>query len=51
MVNETEDIREKRRAYQREWYAKNKDKCKMYTMKYWERKAQEFKENQKQEEK
>ena len=42
MVNETEDIREKRRAYQREWYAKNKDKCKMYTMKYWAKKAKEI---------
>lgn len=35
----TEEAKEKRRAYRRAWYAKNKDKQKEYTERYWERKA------------
>ena len=31
---------EARRAYQREWRLKNKDKVKASNLRYWERKAQ-----------
>lgn len=30
-----------RRAAQREWRAKNKDKCEEYRRRYWEKKARE----------
>lgn len=35
----TEEAREARRAYQREWNRKNKDKVKANQARYWERKA------------
>ena len=35
----TEEAKEKRRAYRREWYAKNKGKQKEYSERYWERQA------------
>lgn len=37
----TEQAAEARRAYKREWYAKNKDKQRIYTQRYWEKVAQE----------
>lgn len=37
------EIKEKaadaKRAYQREWYAKNRDKCRERNRRYWEKKA------------
>jgi len=30
---------EKRREYKRAWNAKNKDKCREHTRRYWERKV------------
>ena len=30
---------EKRREYRRAWYAKNRDKCREHTSRYWERKV------------
>ena len=30
---------EARRKYQKDWYAKNRDKFKVYQQRYWERKA------------
>lgn len=35
----TEEAKEARRAYRREYYRKNRDKQKEYTARYWERKA------------
>ena len=35
-----EKAMELRRAYQREWRTKNKDKVKANNLRYWERKAQ-----------
>lgn len=32
---------EARRAYQREWYAKNRDKKREYQQRYWAKKASE----------
>lgn len=37
----SEAAREARAAYKREWYARNKDKQKEYTERYWARKAAE----------
>ena len=34
----------KRREYKKEWNAKNRDKCKEYTQRYWEKKASEVTE-------
>ena len=41
MISENEDAKalEMRRAYLREWRAKNRDKVKTYNRTYWERKA------------
>ena len=36
----TEEAKEARRAYQRTWAAKNRDKVRAYNRKYWERRAQ-----------
>lgn len=41
----TEEAREVRNAYYREWYKKNKDKVKAQREKYWEKKAAEAKES------
>lgn len=35
----TEAAAEARRQYQKNWYAKNRDKVKTYQQRYWERKA------------
>ena len=47
-MTETE-LREKaaeaKRAYQREWYAKNKDKCRERNRRYWRKKALQAAEN------
>lgn len=37
----TEQAAEARRAYKREWYAKNKDKTREYQRRYWAKKARE----------
>lgn len=36
----TEQAKEARRAYKREWNRKNKDRVKSYQEKYWTKKAQ-----------
>ncbi len=38
----SEAAREARKQYKREWYAKNKDKQREYTERYWTRKAAEM---------
>ncbi len=38
---------EARRAYKRDWYAKNKEHVHEYNAAYWERKAKENHENDK----
>jgi len=38
---EKEAIRKLRNAYQREYYAKNKERCRQYQENYWLRKARE----------
>ena len=35
----TERAAEKRREYKRAWNAKNREKCKEHTRRYWERKV------------
>lgn len=37
----TEAAAEARRAYKREWYAKNRDKQREYSERYWAKKAEE----------
>ena len=39
-----DEIMELKRAYQREWRAKNKDKVKQHNHNYWAKKAAELKE-------
>lgn len=34
-----EKTREKRAEYKRQWYAKNRDKAKEHTRRYWEKKV------------
>ena len=34
-----EQAAEKRREYKKEWNAKNRDKCREHTRRYWERKV------------
>ncbi|MDR1066718.1 MAG: hypothetical protein LBL35_04715 [Clostridiales bacterium] len=34
-----EQAAEKRREYKRAWNAKNRDKCREHTQRYWERKV------------
>jgi DNA polymerase elongation subunit (family B) len=41
----TAEAIEARRAYKREWYAKNKKHVEEYNAAYWERKAKERREN------
>ena len=36
----TEQAAEARRAYKREWYAKNKERQRIYTQRHWEKVAQ-----------
>ena len=36
----TEEAREARRAYKREWAKKNRDRVQEYTRRYWEKKAE-----------
>ena len=35
----SEDAAEKRREYKRQWNAKNRDRIREHTRRYWERKA------------
>ena len=35
----TEQAKEQRRAYRREWYRVNRDKVRAYQEKYWEKRA------------
>ena len=35
----TEKARAKRREYKKQWNSKNRDKCKEYTRRYWEKKV------------
>lgn len=39
----TEQAKEARRAYKREWQRKNRDKVRGYEERYWARKAEETK--------
>lgn len=39
----SKEARELKRAYQREWQRKNKDKVALYKQRYWEKKARELK--------
>lgn len=39
----TQEAKEARRAYQREWAKKNKDKVTASQIRYWEKKAKEAK--------
>lgn len=43
----TEQAKEARRAYAREWYAKNRAKAMERNARYWERKAKEIEEREK----
>ncbi len=40
----TKEAKEKRNAYYREWRAKNKDKVKAASKRYWEKKAKSEKQ-------
>ena len=42
----TEQAREARRAYKREWNARNRDKVREAQARYWERKAQQAAQDQ-----
>ena len=44
MVKMSEAAREAKRAYMREWQRQNRDKVKNYQARYWEQKAQEYRE-------
>ena len=46
MAEMSEAAREARKAYQREWNRKNKDKVKANQARYWERKAAKAKEQE-----
>jgi hypothetical protein len=35
----SEQAAEKRRAYKRAWYAKNREKCREHTRRYWEKRV------------
>ena len=43
MADISEAAKEERRAYKREWSAKNKDRVRAYNRAYWERRAQRLK--------
>lgn len=40
----TDEAKEARRRYKREWYRKNAEKQREYTRRYWEKKAAEAKQ-------
>ena len=42
----TEDAKEARRAYKREWNRRNRDKVKATQERYWERRAAKLKEEE-----
>lgn len=42
----TDEAKEARRAYKREWNKKNPDKVKKHQATYWEKKAREWQEEQ-----
>lgn len=44
----TEEAKEARRRYKREWAAKNRDKVRAATERHWMKKAAEYAEQQKQ---
>lgn len=46
----TEEARERRRIYKREWNRNNKDKVKAAQARYWDRKAAEAREKQEKQE-
>lgn len=46
----TEEAKEQRRAYRREWRKKNKDKINAATERYWERRAAEARDKQEKQE-
>lgn len=45
----SEEAKEARRQYHREWQRKNKDRVRKYVMNYWERLARESREGKKEE--
>lgn len=45
MADISEAAKERRRAYKREWAARNRDKVREYNRAYWERKAAQAREN------
>lgn len=47
----TEQAKEARRAYKREWNRKNRDRVKAAQARYWERKAQAAQDQQQEQEK
>lgn len=47
MAGLSDEAREARNAYRREWYAKNKDKAREQQERYWTRKAAELAEEKK----
>lgn len=47
MAEASKTALELKRAYEREWRAKNKDKVKQYNQNYWQKKAEQLaKENE-----
>lgn len=45
-MNDQEDAaREARRAYKRQWNRNNPDKVRAHQQRYWEKKAQEYRES------
>lgn len=44
----TQEAREARRAYKREWNRKNKDKLREYNERYWQKKAEQAAERERQ---
>ena len=44
----TEEAKAARRAYKKQWRANNKDKIKASTARYWERKAKQAEEEERQ---
>ena len=46
MTELSQSAREKRRAYNRAWAARNRDRVREYNRAYWERKAAESREKE-----
>lgn len=44
----TEQAKERRREYKREWYKRNRDKAKAAQDRYWDKKARQAKDKQEQ---